>query len=505
MDDCLSSVDAHVGRHIFDSVISESGLLKDKARVFVTHGIQYLEKTSGIIMLQDGKIVEEGVFNELMVKKGLLYTLMTEHSKKSQGVENGDVSTTGSNTEFTVTKNETEQKPLIVKETIVAGKVEWDVYKSYAKSVGYWISFFVVLLASEAQMFAVGQNIILSYWADANDKSDNTVSPFKWLLLYSETGMLFAVFTVGVVLLGWVYGGINAARILHSEMLDNVLKLPQSFFDTTPMGRIINRFSKDIYVLDDQLPRSFLMYFRTLFTLSAIYIVNLMVSSWFSVIAVPLMWIYGSIQKYYLATSRQLKRLESTSRSPVYAHFQESLNGVSTIRAFKQQARFTEGSEVKVDQNTKAYYCSMSSNRWLAIRLSLIGSLLVFSSCIFGIVSLYLQVHISSSVIGLMLVYSLTVTQTLNWMVRQSSEIETNIVCVERIKEYIDIPQEAPYILDSDPVDWPTTGEIDFVKYSTRYRDGLDTVLDGIDLFIKGNEKIGCVGRTGAGLFYFFV
>ena len=151
-------------------------------------------------------------------------------------------------------------------------------------------------------------------------------------------------------------------------MLNTVLDLPQSFFDTTPLGRVINRFSKDVYMIDEQIPRSFLMFFRTLFSVIAILGVNAVGNPYYLVAAVPLGFLYYRIQTFYLSTSRQLKRLESTSRSPVYAHFQETLQGVSTIRAFDQTHRFIKQSELKVDVNTKAYYCSMSSNRYVISR-----------------------------------------------------------------------------------------------------------------------------------------
>ncbi len=173
---------------------------------------------------------------------------------------------------------------------------------------------------------------------------------------------------------------------------------------------------------------------------------------------------------------------------------------MSSIRAYKSESRFIRVNEAKIDENQKAYYPSISSNRWLAVRLEFIGALVVFGSAIFSVLTIMLNGRISSSIIGLMLTYSLTITQTLNWMVRQSCEIETNIVSVERIKEYSELKQEAPFVTDTKvPQGWPEGGIIEFKKFSTRYREGLDFVLKDLSITVSPREKIGIVGRTGAG------
>jgi ABC-type multidrug transport system fused ATPase/permease subunit len=283
-------------------------------------------------------------------------------------------------------------------------------------------------------------------------------------------------------------------------MLQNVVQLPQSFFDTTPLGRVLNRFSKDQYTIDEVLPRSFNGFFRTLFSVISVLAVNSFGSKYYILFAIPLAVLYMYFQKFYLSTSRELKRLDSTSRSPIFAHFQETLGGVSTIRAYKCENRFIATNESRIDFNQKAYYPSISSNRWLAIRLEFIGALIVFGSALFSVFTIWFNGSIPASIIGLMLTYSLSVTQTLNWLVRQSCEIETNIVSVERIKEYADLPREAPHFNDFKiPEGWPTEGTVGFHDYCTRYREGLNLVLKGLDIKVKPMEKIGIVGRTGAG------
>lgn len=216
---------------------------------------------------------------------------------------------------------------------------------------------------------------------------------------------------------------------------------------------------------------------------------------------VPLGAVYLSYQKYYLRTSRELKRLDSVSRSPIYAHFQESLDGVSTIRAYRQQTRFTLENEWRMDANLRAYFPSISANRWLAVRLEFIGSVIILGAASFAIVSVTSRSGLSTGLVGLSLSYALQITQSLNWIVRQTVEVETNIVSVERILEYARLPSEAPDVVfkHRPNIGWPAQGAVQFKNYSTRYRAGLDLVLKDITLDIEAHQKVGVVGRTGAG------
>ena len=215
----------------------------------------------------------------------------------------------------------------------------------------------------------------------------------------------------------------------------------------------------------------------------------------------PLGGVYLYIQRYYLRTSRELKRLDSISRSPVYAHFQESLSGISTIRAYQQSKRFAMENEWRVDANLRAYVPSINANRWLAVRLEFIGSVIILAAAGFAIISVSTGSSLSAGIVGLSMSYALQITQSLNWIVRQTVEVETNIVSVERVLEYARLPSEAPEIISKHrpPVSWPSKGAVSFDNYSTRYREGLDLVLKNVNLSIKSHEKIGVVGRTGAG------
>lgn len=213
----------------------------------------------------------------------------------------------------------------------------------------------------------------------------------------------------------------------------------------------------------------------------------------FIVLILPLGGLYLWIQKYYLRTSRELKRLDSISRSPIYAHFQESLSGISTIRAYRQTKRFSLENEWRVDANLRAYYPSISANRWLAVRLEFIGSIIILAAAGFAIISVTTGSGLSAGLVGLAMSYALQITQSLNWIVRQTVEVETNIVSVERVLEYARLPSEAPEVIfkNRPPNSWPSKGAVSFNNYSTRYRPGLDLVLKNVSLNIRSHEKIG--------------
>nr|CAD7427425.1 unnamed protein product [Timema monikensis] len=259
-----------------------------------------------------------------------------------------------------------------------------------------------------------------------------------------------------------------AAKVLHEALLKGVLRTPLWFFDTTPVGRILGRFSKDVDVLDTSLPQQ--------------------ISD----------WVYCLYERFYVATSRQLKRLESISKSPIFSHFGESVTGAPTIRAYRVQDRFIHESEEKVDFNQVCYFPGIIANRWLAVRLEMIGNCIIFFASLFAVLG---RETMNPGTVGLSISYALQITQTLNWLVRMTSDVETNIVAVERIQEYAEHTQEAPWENPNCPVpeQWPVTGKVEFRAYEARYREGLDLVLRGISFTVQGGEKVGIVGRTGAG------
>ncbi|KAL8420183.1 hypothetical protein RB594_003095 [Gaeumannomyces avenae] len=567
LDDCLSAVDSHVGRHIIDNVLGKEGLLKSKTRILATNSIPVLSESDYICMLKDGEVVENGTFGQLVAMKGLVADLIKSIGKSgssspaTSGSANGSDSETSTiinasgtnktNEELEELEEAQERLPALEaikpsgssapkpragsmatlrrpstasfrggrgklsdeelngaktkqnKEHSEQGKVKWDVYLEYAKTANLAAVCVYLVALVAAQSASIGGNVWLKEWSDENKKSGVNVNVGKFIGIYFAFGFGSSLLTLIQTLIQWIFCSIEASRKLHERMATAIFRSPMSFFDVTPAGRILNRFSSDIYRVDEVLARTFNMLFVNLaksgFTL---VVISISVPPFIALI-IPLALMYYGIQRYYLRTSRELKRLDSISRSPIYAHFQESLGGISTIRAYRHQPRFELESQWRVDANLRAYFPSISANRWLAIRLEFIGALVIFSAAGFAVFLCAIDSPMKPSAgwVGLAMSYGLQITTSLNWIVRQSVEVETNIVSVERVLEYARLPSEAPEIVrrNRPPISWPAKGAVEFNNYSTRYREGLDLVLKNITLDIKSHEKIGVVGRTGAG------
>lgn len=246
------------------------------------------------------------------------------------------------------------------------------------------------------------------------------------------------------------------------------MRLPMSFFDTTPLGRIVNRFSKDTDIIDAYLPSVIRNWIWMGLSVVAIFIVISISTPIFLSVALPVVVIYYFVQKFYVATSRQLKRLESTTRSPIYSHFSESISGQSTIRAYNETNRFTVESETKVDVNQAISYMSICANRWLGVRLEILGSFVVLAAALFLVLA---RDSMDPAIAGLSLSYALQISSLMAFFVRMTTEVETNIVAVERVEEYSDRPQEAEWkTVEMDP-EWPPQGKVEFINFQLRYRE----------------------------------
>uniref|UniRef100_A0A673CNG5 ATP-binding cassette, sub-family C (CFTR/MRP), member 3 n=1 Tax=Sphaeramia orbicularis TaxID=375764 RepID=A0A673CNG5_9TELE len=525
LDDPLSAVDAHVSKHIFDNLIGPEGALKGKTRILVTHGISFLPQVDNIMVLVEGRVSEMGSYQELLKQNGAFAEFLRNYSLEDIIEEDeatgkailppliSIISADGENprtrsvrrhgcsqrkhSEPQEKKKPQEVEKLIQAETAETGKVKTKVYLEYAKAVGPLLSVLICFLYGCQSAAAIGTNVWLSQWT--NDAATNQtqerinlrVGVYAALGIAQGILVMISSFTLAM-------GNIGAARKLHLNLLANKLHTPQSFFDTTPIGRIINRFSKDIYVIDEALPATVLMFLGTFFVSLSTMIVIIYSTPIFAVVIAPLAFIYVFVQRFYVATSRQLKRLESVSRSPIYSHFSETITGSSVIRAYSRHSAFVLMSDMKVDENQKSYYPGIVSNRWLGVRIEFIGNCIVLFAALFAVTG---KDNLDPGLVGLSVSYALQVTMSLNWMVRMTSDLENNIVAVERVKEYSETKTEAPWdIEDKKPhPDWPTMGNVEFHDYSVRYREGLDLVLKNINLSVKGGEKIGIVGRTGAG------
>ncbi|KAL3053062.1 hypothetical protein OYC64_005566 [Pagothenia borchgrevinki] len=524
LDDPLSAVDAHVGKHIFDQVIGPRGLLKDKTRVLVTHGLSYLPQADLILVLVEGQITEMGSYQHLMATEGAFAEFLrtyaaVEHTDSNEpvansgtkGAENGIVtallgsqsvdsvsklSQTG-NQELSKEAKHPELGKLTEADKASTGQVKLSVFWSYLKAIGVLLSCISLMLFLTHHLLSLFSNYWLSLWTD--DPVVNGTQPNRKMRLgvYGALGL-----SQGVAVFGYSIsisiGGILASRCLHNSMLYDVLRSPISFFERTPSGNLVNRFAKEMDTIDSVIPSIIKMFMGSMLNVLGSCVIILIATPLVAIIIPVLGLLYFFVQRFYVASSRQLKRLESVSRSPIFTHFNETLLGTSVIRAFGEQERFICESDLRVDHNQKAYYPSIVANRWLAVRLEFVGNCIVSFAAMLAVIA---RESLSPGIMGLAISYALQLTASLTWLVRMSSEVETNIVAVERVKEYRDTEKEAEWEQETSslPPGWPTEGCIEMRGLCLRYRQDLDLAIRNITINISSGEKVGIVGRTGAG------
>lgn len=322
---------------------------------------------------------------------------------------------------------------------------------------------------------------------------ESTESPGYYLQYYALLG--FAVMLANqlnqmIQLVGVVY----ASKRLHSDLLSRVLNAPMRFFEITPLGRILNRFSKDISSIDELVMYCLGAFILCFFRISTTIILLVYAAPVLLAFMMPIMLVYLAVAKKYLTVSRSVKRLEAVSRSPIYSHFSISINGASTIRSFGHEMRFLQEANDRLDVNHRAYLILWALNRWLCVRTDILSAFVVFVA---GCVMIFSK--ISPSFGGLVLMYTLEFTENLLWAVRAQADLEMSMNSVERVFEYSTIEQEAPAVIEGKrpPEDWPANGLITISDLEVRYAPELPAVLKNVNFSTKRFEKIGVIGRTG--------
>uniref|UniRef100_A0A9R1SFS4 ABC-type glutathione-S-conjugate transporter n=2 Tax=Cyprinus carpio TaxID=7962 RepID=A0A9R1SFS4_CYPCA len=482
LDDPLSAVDAHVGQHIFEKVIGPNGVLKNKTRILVTHGLSFLPQADLILVMEDGEITEMGSYAELLSRKNTFADFVKAFSAISDTEQEQDQEEVGRLTHA---------------DKAHTGRVKLEMYVEYFRTIGLAFIIPIIFLYAFQQAASLAYNYWLSLWADEPVVNGTQVDTDLKLGVFGALG-----FAQGIAIFGTTVaislGGIIASRHLHLELLNNVLHSPMSFFESTPSGNLLNRFSKEIDAIDCMIPDGLKMMLGYVFKLLEVCIIVLMATPFAGVIILPLTLLYAFIQSFYVATSCQLRRLESVSRSPIYTHFNETVQGAGVIRAFGEQSRFILLANSRVDHNQTSYFPRFVATRWLAVNLEFLGNLLVLAAAILSVMG---RATLSPGIVGLAVSHSLQVTGILSWIVRAWTDVENNIVSVERVKEYAETTKEAPWTIEDSPLpsDWPKSGSIGFQEYGLQYRRGLDWALKEISLSVNEREKVGIVGRTGAG------
>ncbi|KAB8304597.1 hypothetical protein EYC80_003974 [Monilinia laxa] len=489
MDDPLSAVDAHVGRHIFDNAIM--GLLKDKARILATHQLWVLNRCDRIIWMEEGKIQAIDTFSNLMSNhvgfQQLMETTAVEEEHEPEAVE-----------EEIKEEKKTEKKKhkapgLMQAEERSVKSVSWSVYVDYIRASGsLWNASLVVLLLLLSQGANIATSLWLSWWTSNKFGYSNAVYIGVYAALGAGQALLLFLFALALTILGTV-----ASKKMLSKAITKTLRAPMSFFDTTPLGRITNRFSRDVDVMDNNLTDAMRMYFLTMAMIISVFALIIAYFHYFAIALGPLLVLFVFAAGYYRASAREMKRFESVFRSNVFAKFSEGLSGTATIRAYGLQNRFITDLRKAIDEMDSAYFLTFSNQRWLSTRLDIIGNLLVFVT---GILVVTSRFSVGPSTAGLVLSYILSIVQMIQFTVRQLAEVENGMNATERIHYYgTSLEEEAPLHTIEVRPSWPESGEIIFNNVQMRYRENLPLVLSGLSMHVRGGERIGVVGRTGAG------
>lgn len=495
MDDPLSAVDAHVGRHIMDNAIC--GLLKQKCRILATHQLHVLNRCDRIVWMQDGHIEAVDTFDNLMAHnpgfaKLMATTTVEEEEKKEEHASDDEIEEDKKRTG----KKRGSKRPtaaLMQTEERAVKSISWNVWLAYVRASGsIWIAPLILILLILSQ----GANIVTSLWLSWWTSNKFGYSEGIYIGVYAALGFVQALLLFVFSDFLSVYG-TQAGKVMLHRAINRVLRAPMSFFDTTPLGRITNRFSKDIDVMDNSLTDSMRMYFITMSIIISVFILIIVYFHYFAIALGPLFLIFLFSAAYYRASAREVQRHESVLRSSVFARFSEAVLGTATIRAYGLQDRFSRSIREAIDDMDSAYYLTFANQRWLSVRLDAIGNVLVFTT---GILVVTSRFSVSPSISGLVLSYILAIVQMLQFTVRQLAEVENNMNATERIHYYgTELDEEAPLRLGDVRPTWPEHGEIIFDNVQMRYRDGLPLVLQGLSMHVKAGERVGVVGRTGAG------
>jgi ABC-type multidrug transport system fused ATPase/permease subunit len=546
LDDCLSAVDAHTAKHLYDHCL-KGELMINRTVVLVTHYVGLcLEGASYIVALnKDGQVAAAGDPQQVLASGALgdelIHAKNQSQDAKEEKAEEGPIPSVP---EFAKVAKAGDGSKLVKDEVRAEGGVPLSVYATYFFASGgypFWITVVFFFCLTEAMV--LGQDYWIKVWASSYNDDDGSSAVSSSLFSASQLGSfenngvampmnfvstsansevssmglkdphsvdvsyyLGVYFAIGMAalvvssvrLLILYNGSITASRRIHSQLLDRILRAKVRFFDTTPMGRIVNRFSSDLETIDQEVsPQLSFLMFSFVATMMVVIVVTTVTPAFLipgSLITVAF-WVIGI---YYLKTSRDLKRLNSVSRSPIYVQFSESVTGVSTIRSFGCQERFIRENFEKVDNNNRPFIWMWATNRWLHCRVDVLGAFVGFCT---GFVLVLSRKWVDAGLAGLSLSYALNFTNHVLWVVRNYAMNEMNMNAVERIGEYLDLEEEPPAVIPATQprASWPEDGSIKVENLVVKYAPENPAVLRNVTFDVKPREKVAIVGRTGSG------
>ena len=537
LDDPLSALDAGTSRKIFDQVLksADPDLLGSSATVLVTHASHFLHRVDQVMVLAGGKAAFLGSWEELTrfestdptaesaidaIKNAVQEKAEDEDNASSDKETDDVVMTSAPDTSekadggiSTKTAEDVESGKLIEAEQREHGLSSIKTWFLWFKHAGGLAYVFVLILALGIDRTAyVATEWWLARWTLAAEEpivvfgrtfpaqTDGITAQYEYLKIYAII-LLISFVAASQRSLWAVRGGARSARSLFYVMTERVLHAPLSYFETTPLGRVLNRFTYDIEILDHTLVENMSVLLIALSWFVAGVAVMTAILPWIFLALIPVTGIYWLLQLHYRKSGTDLQRLDAVSRSPLQAMLAEGIDGAPTIRVFEQENDFIRRFQTSASTNTSAQLNFITAQRWLGVRIELLGALIVFASTLL-IVIFNDTFAIDAGLVAMLIIWSSNFNITLGFLVDHVSEAEAAITSVERIRGMSELPQEKNMTTDEKhqpPKDWPARGKLEFQSVTLRYRPGLPLALNGLSFVVEPGQRCGVVGRTGAG------
>ncbi|KAK4879110.1 hypothetical protein RN001_007256 [Aquatica leii] len=493
LDDPLSAVDTHVGKQIFEDCIR--AFLKNKTVILVTHQLQYLKYVDHIIVLEEGLLKVQGSPTELE-QTGFDFAKYLKHDDKDPQNANKE------NNNKTVLHNETGDQVAKVKETTLSSKsILLPTYKKYIQAGSCpWLVLLTLFCFVGTQVLTSLSFYFVAYWVRMEREVSSDVYEFQRkinIYVYCAITLATLIFSI-LRIVTYVNVSMKSSTALHKSMLSSLIRAPLNFFNLNPSGRILNRFAKDLGTIDDILPNVAIVAFRIFFNSIGVLIVTCIISPWFIIPTVCILVSFFCVRKIYLATNLNVLRVESISRSPIYGHANTCLQGLATIRIFGVERALTDEFNKFLDERSSVYYLSISTARALSFWTDCTCFLYIFFITVYFV----LDKESTGESIGLAISQIMQLTGQLAWGIKQLTDVESCMISVERVLEYSAIkpePQLETLHQTTLPAIWPEHGKINFSNVCLKYSDTDPYVLKNLNFTIEPKEKVGIVGRTGAG------
>ncbi|KAJ2848541.1 hypothetical protein IWW36_003238 [Coemansia brasiliensis] len=507
IDDCLSAVDAHTGKHILHKcLLSTNSLMSGRTRILVTHHLSMcLPYASYMVMIDDGQITFQGPPEKVCPNpKAEVEVLSNDSSSSNTSCLNDSLAPIGTplintpipsrtSTEITLTSGRLTEDEVRVK-----GAIHLNTWNLYFKACGkQWflvLCFGYIIIMQFLNMY---KDYYLSVKLDRHEQSRNLVAgEIKWLVAYLAFGALSATISSLGLLISY-YGSKQASILLHTSLTESILNAKMRWLETIPTGRLISRFGSDMQEIDDNIMPGILDVLRPLVALLLSLLVISVKFSQFYIIGTALLAVYIYYTLQFMQIQREVKRMDSIAFAPVISLYGELISGSRTIRAFGLESEFVAEMIKRYFIYHKAEFTKRSASRWMRIRISMTGSFVTFAMVMIIVANSHL---IKTGLAGFIMVQTVGILQETLVAVRKYSDLELSLTAVERVNQYLHIEHEPslPQNHYTLPASWPTSGNLAVNSLVTGYTSNTP-ILHNLSFTISHGEKIGVVGRTGAG------